>query len=264
MTRGSRLTWKPKRLTNAVTVAVEQGRHQYDLDPARDYRIVMPKVWLTGPGGLILKGGRNIRLIGGTIEIPAQGPTASIEDRRGLYLKDQTGTVHVEGLLITGAGLSEGIDLHQTKGAVVQIQNVRVEAVRARDEVGFTDNHPDVLQTWAGPAVLRVDRLTGTTDYQGLMINPTDIGPYPARLIDLRNINIRSLPTARKLYNKAGGDPMATRDLWWETPPNPPVKVWEHTWPVGAWSAREGVPPEGDFVPAGRAGIGYRSPGYAT
>jgi len=237
VTRGSRLTWKPKRLTNAVTVAVEQGRHQYDLDPARDYRIVMPKVWLTGPGGLILKGGRNIRLIGGTIEIPAQGPTASIEDRRGLYLKDQTGTVHVEGLLITGAGLSEGIDLHQTKGAVVQIQNVRVEAVRARDEVGFTDNHPDVLQTWAGPAVLRV-------------------------LIDLRNINIRSLPTARKLYNKAGRDRMVTSDLWWETPPNPPRKVWEHTWPVGTWIAREGVPPGGDFVPAGRAGIGYRSPGY--
>lgn len=55
---------------------------------------------------------------------------------------------------------------------------------------------------------------------------------------------------------------MNGRELWWETPPDPPVKVWEHTWPPGAWSAREGVPPEGDFVPAGRAGIGYRSPGY--
>ncbi len=260
----TRLTWRPPRLTRPARLAVEQGVHQYNLAAGKDYRIVMPSVPLEGPGGLILVGGRNVVLIGGRIDVPAQGDTATIEARRGLYLKDQTGTVHVEGLHITGAGLSEGINLCQRQAATVQIENVRVEAIRARDEVNFLDNHPDVLQTWAGPKRLRVDRLTGTTDYQGLMINPTDIGPYPAELIDLRRVNIRSLPSARKLFNKAGGDPMATRDLWWETPPNPPTKVWEHTWPVGVWTAKEGVPPGGDFVPASQVGIGYRSPGYVT
>ena len=47
-------------------------------------------------------------------------------DRWTLYLRDQTGTVHIEGLLIYGSDLSEGIQINAPQ-ATVQIVNVRVE-----------------------------------------------------------------------------------------------------------------------------------------
>lgn len=37
-----------------------------------------------------------------------------------------------------------------------------------RDQAEFTDNHPDIIQTRGGVGELRIDHLTGSTDYQGL------------------------------------------------------------------------------------------------
>ena len=57
--------------------------------------------------------------------------------------------------------------------------------------MGFTDNHPDVLQTWSGPPELRVDRLSGTTRYQGFFLHPTQFGSgVPPRLFDLRRVDL--------------------------------------------------------------------------
>lgn len=92
-------------------------------------------------------GGRNIVIIGGEIVIPWQGENPDIPSRTMLKLKASTGIVHIEGLLGRGDDISEGIQI-AAPDAIVQIQNVRIEGIHARDQVEFTDNHPDIIQTW--------------------------------------------------------------------------------------------------------------------
>ena len=149
-----------------TTVKVGPGGGQFTLQPGKDYVVKIGDV--SGPVRLV--GGRNVVLIGGHITIPWAGADASISSRLGLYLKGQTGTVHVEGLLIDNAGgdLSEGIQIN-APDAVVQIQNVRIDGVHARDEVNFSDNHPDLIQPWGGVQALRIDHLSGSDRLPGLL-----------------------------------------------------------------------------------------------
>ena len=257
------LTWAPPRLDDPTVVTVSASNRELKLDPRRDYLIQMPSRPLTVGGGLVVMGGRNVVLIGGDIRIPWQGRRPAPNSRRGLYLKEQTGTVHVEGLRLGGADISEGINLDQRLGAVVQLQNIRVDGVHARDQKGFTDNHPDVLQTWGGPAELRVDGLTGTSDYQGLFLHPQQFGGPRPRRFDLRNVDISGTGTSHYLLWQATPFRMATRDVWVSGERG---RSWGQTvWPApAAWPrARSGRPPLGSFVPRGVAGAGYRSPGYA-
>jgi hypothetical protein len=267
----SRLRFPPPALNDPVTVSAASASpsggnvHQLNLSPARDYLVRMPPGSLEG--GLTIKGGHNVVLIGGEIDVPMQpGNPPSIDSRRGLYLTNQTGTVHVEGLLIGGPDLSEGIDLSEPLGAVVQIENVRVDGVHARDESGFSDNHPDVLQTWAGPAELRVDRLSGSTDYQGIFLAPNEFGSQaPPRQVLLSHVDLRPTTTANcscLLLWKGGSFPMQLDDVW--VIPHPSTNLAHTLWPSPApWGGvRDGQPPGGEFVPPGVAGVSYISPGY--
>jgi hypothetical protein len=101
------------------------------------------------------------------ISIPSRADVPTDKDRRGLYLKGQTGTVHIEGVHITG-DVSDGINLDERKGAVVQLQNILIDRVHG----GAAGHHADVVQTWAGPEILRIDGLRATTEYQGLFLLP--------------------------------------------------------------------------------------------
>ena len=260
---GPKLAWKPPALTDPQTVRPTASDRTLELDPGRDYRVDMPDEPLSGPGGLSITGGRNVVLIGGTIDIALNGAEPAITARRGLFLQGQTGTVHVEGLLIRGRDLSEGIDLDQRAGATVQLQNIRVEGVHALDEKHFSDNHPDVVQTWAGPAELRVDRLTGSTDYQGFFLHPTQFIREPPRLFDLRHVEIEGGPTSQYLLWQAAPFPLDIADVWIRPARGrPPAQT---LWPAPeAWrGVRTGAPPGGDFVPAGVAGADYAPPGYS-
>lgn len=260
------LAWAPPKLADPVVVRVG-APGTLKLDPARDYRIRLPNHPLVGAGGLVISGGHDVVLIGGTIEIPQLGPDAGIDARRGLYLTDQTGTIHVEGLHIGGAGLSEGIDLGEPLGATVQLENIRIDRLRARDEVHWTDNHPDLVQTWSGPAVLRIDGLSGVTDYQGLFLAPSQFAPQvPMRSVDVRRVNIVSAHacTCVLLWNSSPFPAIAASNVW--LTPTPGRSLESVLWPRrGAWpGAHLGVPPGGPFVPAGTVGVGYRTPGYVS
>jgi hypothetical protein len=209
------LTWSPPKTSGAQFLQLTTARAWYDLDPNKDYVLRLP-AGTYDRGGLIIEGGRNVTLIGGHIWVPETGATA-IGQRRGLMLADQRGTVHVEGLQIDGPGLSEGIQMEQHYGATVRLQRIFVGRLRARDTQNFTDNHPDVVQTWAGPKRLLIDGLTGTTDYQGLFLAPTQLCQTEAcrpSNWDLRNIDIRGTETARVLLWKDGDFPMAQRNIW--------------------------------------------------
>ena len=162
-----RLAWPPPELVEPITIQVTEERHSLKLDHAKDYLIEMPDHALRAAGGLTIFGGHNVVLIGGAIEVPSVADAPSASARRGLYLKDIAGTVHIEGLHIAGADLAEGVNIDMRReGATVQLENLRVETVHG----SYRTNHADVVQTWAGPAILRIDKLTGHTGYQGLFL----------------------------------------------------------------------------------------------
>ena len=173
--------------------------------------------------------------------------------------------MHIEGLAITGPGLGEGFNLDQREGAVVQLQNIRVETVQGTEE----GHHADVIQAWAGPAELRVDGLTGSTNYQGFFLLPNQFGDQPdPELFDLRRIDLTGEDgTGYLLWRDEDGWPVETSDVW-VSPPSGEDDRETFLWPRedasdGSWGdVQVGTPPGGSFVPEGAAGVGYESPGY--
>jgi hypothetical protein len=257
------LTWAPPELSDPETVQITEDEHDLQLDPDTDYVVELPDEPLDVVNGVRINGGRNVVLIGGEIRISKPGDEARLI--RGLYLRKQTGTIHVEGLLITGPELGEGINLDQREGATVQLQNIRVETVHGERE----GHHADVLQTWAGPSVLRIDRLTGYTTYQGFFLLPLQNGDQDEpEVFDLRNVNIVGQEDAGYLLWRDGEDwPLAVDNVW-VTPAGDRDEDDRPLWDDGAEGAatwddvQVGEPPRGDFVPEGSVGVGYESPGY--
>ncbi len=257
---GALLTWAPPALTSPVTLDITQDDLDLRLEPDQDYVLRMPPEPLVG--GLSVNGGDDVVLVGGEITVPE-----GAESNRGLALKRQRGTVHVEGLAITGDGLGEGIDLDQTvPGSVVQLQNVRVSTVHGSKD----GHHADVLQTWAGPGELRVDGLSGSTTYQGLFLLPRQFGdqPEPA-VVDLRRVDITGVGEhGYLLWRDDLAWPLRAQDV--RLRPTDPGRGWQQVlWPRAdgdrerLWAGVEIAPPGADAVPEGVAGVGYRSPGYA-
>ena len=290
---GSQLSWKPPALVSPTTIVVDDSTPlPLYLDTAKDYVIKLGH--RTRTHGLVISGGRNIVMIGGRISIPYAGANASIESRRGLYLERNTGTVHIEGLLIDGPDLTEGIQIG-APNAVVQLQNVRIEGVHARDQVNFSDNHPDCLQPWGGVREIRIDRMTCSTDTHGMYFDSNDARRLggPIGYSDIRRYNMkRTLKSPHWVFQRVtadGDQPMALTDVYVEPESTTSLynSVGNEPWRNGAYNfmaatmsadgstaswpqdasltgvVKKGPPPAGDFVPAGVSGTGYVSPAYA-
>jgi hypothetical protein len=312
----SRLTWGPPPCGAGGHGCVDlylqnTGLHQEpELLPSVDYRIHLP---VDGPlaGGLTISGGHDVQIIGGQIDLTTPCDDASSACRGILIRRDAPGEVYIEGVYIRNpdpshAGhTSDGIAVDDQPGANatdLTVQNVRIEGIDGCDPVGDPAAHADVFQPWAaGDAVIRFDRVTGTTDCQGLQVDP-DVAwsrdHTTALLQDFRNVNIvvESNPHTGDVNRYAAwftyGDssciaaPTLLRDVYVDEPDGtlgansvwPDVdrplgceSLWDPTsgrrsFPLlpridGVITA--GRPPEGDFVPAGSVGIGYTSPGYA-
>ena len=285
---GQKLRWAPPQLTMPTTVKVGPGGGEFNLQSGKDYVVKIGDV--SGPVRLV--GGRNVVLIGGHITIPWAGQRADygsngsfIAARTALYVKGQTGVVHIEGLLIDNAGgdLSEGIDI-SAPDAIIQIENTRVTNVHARDEVNFSDNHPDLIQPWGGVKALRVDRFSGSSDFQGILLK-NDLGTIGSA--DLRNVNIIGNPTAQYLFIQHEPIPTHLQDVWLQPAANRYHGIGKTVWPddtgiaprraivaedgTVSWPPEvgidgviyTGVPPDGEFVPAGSVGLSYSTPGYS-
>ncbi|OMQ16693.1 hypothetical protein A7K94_0200730 [Modestobacter sp. VKM Ac-2676] len=135
-------------------------------------------------GPIMIADCRNAVIIGGSIRAL---PSAKVNgaDQRAIYVRNCTGTVHIEGVHIDGAvsgAQTDGIAANSPK-AVLQIQNVRVDGLRG----GSTGNHSDVFQPWGGLLEYRIDRLTGSSNFQGLHVFE-NTGPIGRGTI--RNTNI--------------------------------------------------------------------------
>ena len=197
-------------LAQPITVTLTPAAPVLKLDVTRDYVVrVQPGVLFTRPAAIT--GGRNVVLENATIRYAGQhGRPGGLV--RGLLLKGQTGVMWVHNLLLRGP-LGEGIDLDQrAPGAAVVLRNVTVDPVRG----SYATNHADVLQTWAGPAKLVVDQLTGTSNYQGMFLVPDDDCATcpPPEFFWFRGVRLDVATGAYALWTK-GGDayPVVTHDV---------------------------------------------------
>lgn len=256
----SKLTWAPPALNNPTTINVTEANHRsIKLDSSKDYIVKFPDTPLTTPYRVDINGGRNVVIIGGKIVRDQDGAPSDTYYATGLKLYNWTGTMHVEGLEITGAALNDGIliDTRQS-GAKLQIENVRIATVQGSE----ASHHGDCLQNWGGPAIYLVDRVTCITKYQGMMIQPQHFGG-PTDVMDVRNSNFVHLTADGYLFFRAGG-----------------VKSLKFTNVYGNPGGTKGGTKVGypendsvfnqvimgdapsDFAPESTVGLNYTSPGY--
>jgi hypothetical protein len=289
-----RLTWAPPPLTDPETIALPPGDTSTKLETDRDYIIDLPR---TGKGDTFLIGGRNIVLIGGHVSTGDSRPQGGVPEHRAIYIADARGTVHIEGVLIddVDVGKGDGIDIAAPE-ATVQIQNSRIVGLTGEER----GNHADVVQVWGGVKELRIDRLTGSTNYQGLHIQP-DLGTNGPEII--KNVNLFSISETAgnwltwlaKGSNTCETPTHVTLDEVYIAP-RPGRTLGDSVWPPDRNATRDdrasavqnclsvlsddqteisfpelpsvtgvvrkGPPSGGDFVPEGVAGPDYVSPGY--
>jgi hypothetical protein len=265
-------SYPEKKVTSSSALTVVDGG-------GRDVRITLPAKPV---GPITIQNCRNAVLIGGSIKVL---PSSRVNgaDQRAIYVKGCSGTVHIEGVLIDGnvAGSeADGIAVN-APAAVVQIQNVRAVGLRG----SLSGNHADVFQPWGGVREYRIDRLTGSTNYQGINVKPASnaIGKGA-----IRNANVFSsgvTPTDRGGYffwMNCNEHPLTLENVFvsprvgkgfnqsvWPSVTHPScaatvsagVARWSQS-PKTVGAVRQGAPTGGDYVPAGAAGIGYVSPGY--
>ena len=206
----ARLTWAPPALSNPITIEVANANRRLFLDNGRDYRL---KVVEPLRRELWIEGGRNVVVVGGHVTVDELGATSPYQDNTGVKVRfgDPAGTVHLEGLLIDGAHLSDGIAIATARD--VQIQNVRVE--RAYDNVKTA--HADCVQIQQGVADLRIDRFTCSTQRQGIFLgdNGGAIGSA-----DLRRVNMLGAPGTHLLWQTTASFDVAVSDVWLGTAPD--------------------------------------------
>ncbi|WP_299033003.1 hypothetical protein [uncultured Pseudokineococcus sp.] len=252
-----RLSWAPPELEDPEVIRITEDDSSLTLEDDQDYLLVLPEDEpLVVAGGLTVDGGRNVVLVGGEIRVP-DGYDDGL-DRRALYLKEQTGTVHVEGVRMSGP-LSEGINLGQPDGATVQLQNIVVEHVTGERD----GHHADLLQTWAGPERLRVDGLSGSTDYQGVFLDPMDFSDEEPEEFDLRRLRVAGVDRhGYMLWGPEDADYLEVSDseVTLERDRGRSLAFM----PEEEWDGVDVVDELSGGMPAGEPGVGYVTPGYAS
>ena len=281
------LAWAPPVLTNAVTIDVTNANRRLFLDNSRDYRLNITE---TLHKELWIEGGRNVVVVGGQITVDELGAESSYQDNTAVKVRfgDPAGTVHLEGLLIDGPYVSDGIGI--ATGRNVQIENVRVERVYE----GIKGNHADCVQIQQGVGQLRMDRFTCSTERQGIYLGDLD---GPIRGADLRHVNMYATGGKHLFFQVRPLYPVALTDIWLSASacctPWAPFGFWVYPqkdgrtysgqvdrrrravvsrdktflWFVGSRITgvmRKGVPSTGDFVPQGSTGMTYVARGYRT
>jgi hypothetical protein len=287
----SKLTWAPPVLTNPITVNVPANDMRYGngvtkvmLASGQDARINLPST--TKAGGLWIEGGRNVIVIGGHIQPnPNHSTISGALGMRGIYVKNNTGVVHIEGVLIDSPDDREYDAMEiDSGGTILQLENNRWLGVAGT----YSTNHGDVLQPYGtGVREVRIDKLTASSRYQGLQLYDQYNGPVTAKRVDL---------TARPQTSGTSGghmvwvgddscgqlSPYSFSEVY--VRPRPDRTLGDSIWPTSSASGCPaqllngfaswplfpaisgdvalGPPPGGEFVAAGVAGLDYVSPGY--
>lgn len=276
------LRWAPPSLENPTTIDLSASSTLPRLDSTRDYILKMPAEPRTK--ATMIVGGRNVVVMGGHIALAnLDGRKVADAEKRAIYIKDNRGTVHIEGVLIDGStsGEFDAVAIAAPE-SIVQLQNIRALDVHGT----YKTFHGDVVQPWGGVKELRIDRMTASTHYQGLQIDQ-DLDSIGREII--QNVNL-SGPGNYKIWLTKFPDRTPERielsQVYVTLAKDRPLdrSVWPDrndrdfgaqlsedgksvSWPNLPFVTGEvllGPPPEGDFVPEGAAGAAYKSPGYQT
>lgn len=268
------LRWAPPPLTDPITIQLGTGYTHTTLSTTRDYVVKLPPTQKVG--ATWIEGGHNVVIVGGSVTLPADLPAdAPAAQRTALYVKGATGTVHVEGVLIDGAGASEldGVDIAAPQ-ATVQLQNLRIVGIHG----GLSGFHADVVQPHGGVHELRIDRLTAASNYQGLMLADTSgaIGSAELSHVDLTATTEPAVDMGGHMILLKTNDgsaacatyPVDMQDV--HVVPRPGRTLANSVYPAGVagtcpgmtGAVVAGLPAGGSWVPPGVAGVGYVSPGY--
>lgn len=228
------LAWSPPPcggsdgLTCATLKLSNTGSNQAPkLDSNTDYKIVLPT---SGPlvGGLEIRGGHSIQIIGGEIDLTYPCSDAS-SACHGVYIEKTTpGEVYLEGVWIHNpnkipsscaastyqCSTGDGIDVDEHGTATpydVVLQNLRIDGISGCSGSSNPD-HADVFQPYdAMGATIQVDYLTGVTNCQGMQIGPdlawSEYNVQPT--YDIRNVN---MDVTRNPYSGNHN-----RYVWWLT-----------------------------------------------
>ena len=292
---GPRLTWRQPTLTDPIIIPLVSNSDgslaTYNLSNTRDYVLVARSTVLTS--GIRINGGRNICLIGAewqNVPMPNGNPGG------GIWFNDQAagGIVHIEGCKFAGQQV-DSISISQTNANVFQIQNCYT--AENHGDVGYdpygggtwptpTDfwpgAHPDVIQTWRGPDILRVDRFSANTVGQGFFFEHDDVVGQPVpTLHDIRNIDIRprtDVSVSRHLLWRGDSTalPLTCTNVWLDSGGHPPIwdpdQPYRTTWNGVAFTGHNtntypGVTigrPSTRFVDPAIIGRNYISPGYIS
>lgn len=249
------LRYSPPALIDPVVIAFPEGESRVTLDTSRDYILTLPQDRpLVNTLGLTIVGGRNIVIIGGTVDV--RDGVAGV--RRGMYLKDATptGTTYVEGvrfLSSTTGALTEGIDI-ASPGARVVLQNIAITGALSGS---YATNHADVVQSWAGPRVLLVDGLSASSRYQGFFLLPNQHDSSRVDDWSINRVSLSGVQSAYLLWRDGGTFAIRTQDVYVTGSRYAGGGLWPSAsdWP----DVTLGPAPETYGV---TAGLGYRSPGY--
>jgi hypothetical protein len=280
---GPKLAWAPPTLSNFITLNVTNANRRLFLDNTRDYRLNIAE-HLTRE--LWIEGGRNVVVVGGHITIDQLGSGDSYQDNTAVKIRYGAagGTVHIEGLLIDGAYVADGI-------AVATPRNIQIENVRVERTYAIKGAHPDCFQTQAGAGAIRFDRFTCSTELQGIFLRDDT---YAIGSSDFRHVNITGTPGRVLFWQTTPRASISLSEVWlhtdspwgpfpWWVYPSTDGKTWDgrtdmtrvavvspdgsYLWFTGSTNTisgriNKGRPPNGDFVPRSLAGMSYASPGY--
>jgi hypothetical protein len=270
-----KLRWPAPALTAPTTIAVGQGDQSLTLDKAKDYILNLGSA--THRGALWINGGRNVVVKGGTIALPASSTRTT-----AMSIANSVGTVHVEGVLFDGSAHEMDAVQIVAPAAIVQLENIRASGITGT----FDTNHSDIVQPWGGVAKLRIDHLTADSNYQGIFTRPDEgvIGSVELQNVDLAFNNAKATSSGGYLLWMTSDCTMAPTTLsnvyiaprlgtslgsavWPATnDASCPSKLSGNTVTFPQLPVTGGViggaPPAGAFVPTGKAGTAYVSPGY--
>lgn len=281
----TKLKWPPPSLDNPTTISITStGYTETNLDTTKDYVIKLPAQRKVG--ATVINGGHDVVIKGGYLTVPPNDGAG--KETRGLYVTHSTGIVHIEGVKITGSGggYIDGLVFGYMPSAIVQLENMRVVGLH-----GNASFHADIIQVWGGVKGMRIDKFTGSSNYQGIFTQDgIGAGIYQrTNLFYRRSDVVTESGTNRYLLwlthsnNSCAHAPYTLADFYISEKPG--TSFGESAWPsastsfgcaavvqnnVMRWprlsqvtgSVKRGRPPNGDFVSADVAGVGYASPGY--
>jgi hypothetical protein len=222
---GGKLPWAPPTnnetyTTVNVTTAEEADPYILRLNAGTNYVVKLPSSdWL---GALKIVGGRDVTIIGGHITVPHTATIDNDSDSsdEGLLVEQQTGTVHLEGLLFdcqaSPVTMCDGLNVSAPAANIV-VENDRMDNLWGTYSIPTSSTNPksgehaDMIETWGGAKSLNIYNMTGSGDYQGLTIglvyssSSCPGGECTVNSYNIQNVNMVNLPPPSALKSESHG-----------------------------------------------------------